>query len=99
VYSNSIKNENDLIYAEKKGVRLTTADSFDELRKIQKYAPKAKILWRIAIKEVNSAKLATIFSNKFGDDYLGEAEMEKTFSQIFEMGIRLEGIHFHCGSG
>lgn len=34
VYSNSIKNENDIIYANKKKVKLTTADSFDELIKI-----------------------------------------------------------------
>lgn len=27
-----------------------------------------KILWRIAIKENKSSGLATVFSNKFGDD-------------------------------
>jgi ornithine decarboxylase len=51
VYSNSIKNERDLIYADRKKVYLTTADSIGELIKIQRYAPKSKILWRIAIKE------------------------------------------------
>jgi diaminopimelate decarboxylase len=48
-------------------VRYTTADSIDELIKIQKVAPKMKILWRISIKE-KQAGLSTIFSNKFGDD-------------------------------
>lgn len=50
VYSNPIKNEKDLIWAAEQGVKLTTADSIDELIKIKKYAPNMDILWRIAIK-------------------------------------------------
>lgn len=34
VYSNSIKNERDLSYAGRKKIKLTTADTFDELIKI-----------------------------------------------------------------
>lgn len=34
VYSNSVKNETDLMYADKKKVRLTTADTIEELIKI-----------------------------------------------------------------
>jgi len=49
VYSNSIKLEADLAWANKKGIRLTTADTLSEIVKIQKYAPDMKILWRIAI--------------------------------------------------
>jgi len=36
--------------------------------KIQKNAKNLKVLWRIAIPEQNKEQLATIFSNKFGDD-------------------------------
>ena len=50
VYSNSIKDENDLEWAAKNKIELTTADSIDELKKIKEYAPHMKILWRIAIK-------------------------------------------------
>jgi diaminopimelate decarboxylase len=50
VYSNPIKNEKDLKWASETGVKLTTADSIDELIKIKKFAPKMNILWRIAIK-------------------------------------------------
>ena len=50
VYSNSIKDENDLQWAAEAGIGLTTADSIDELIKIKEIAPKMKILWRIAIK-------------------------------------------------
>jgi len=51
VFSNSVKIESEIEWAYRKGVRLTTADSIDELIKIQKVAPKMKVLWRIAIKE------------------------------------------------
>jgi len=57
-----------LKYAARKGIKLTTADTLDEITKIQKYAPKMDILWRIAIKEDNSDDLACAFSHKFGDD-------------------------------
>lgn len=68
VYSNSIKIERDLQYANKKGIQLTTADTLAEIVKIQKNAKNLKVLWRIAIPEQNKEQLATIFSNKFGDD-------------------------------
>ena len=68
VYSNSIKDESDLIWAEANGVKYTTADSIDELIKIKELAPTMGVLWRIAIKEEASDNLATQFSGKFGDD-------------------------------
>lgn len=68
IYSNPIKDEDDLIWAERIGIKYTTADSLDELIKIKELAPKMEILWRIAIKEEASDKLATPFSGKFGDD-------------------------------
>lgn len=68
VYSNPIKDENDLEWAAKNKIELTTADSIDELLKIKQFAPKLKVLWRIAIKEDASDNLATPFSGKFGDD-------------------------------
>jgi len=68
VYSNTCKEPKDLIYAAKRGVNLTTADTLGEIQKIQKYAPKMDILWRIAIKEDNADDLACSFSHKFGDD-------------------------------
>jgi len=35
VYSNSIKEEKDIVFAAENNVLLTTADTFDELKKIQ----------------------------------------------------------------
>ena len=68
VYSNPIKDENDLMWAESNGIDLTTADTIEELEKIQQLAPKMKIMWRISITEEATDKLATPFSGKFGDD-------------------------------
>jgi len=53
VYSNSIKIEKDLQYANRKKIQWTTADTLPEVVKIQKNAPDMKILWRIAIQEQN----------------------------------------------
>ena len=68
VFSNPVKNEQELSWAQRKKIVYTTADTFDELVKIKAYAPKMKVLWRISIKEENPEKLATVFSVKFGDD-------------------------------
>ncbi len=68
VYSNPVKEEFDLEWAEKHNVQLTTADTIEELIKIKKYAPQMNILWRISIKEEASDNLSTPFSGKFGDE-------------------------------
>jgi diaminopimelate decarboxylase len=99
VYSNPIKDENDLKWAAENGINLTTADTIEELEKIKQLAPKMKILWRIAIKEEATDKLSTPFSGKFGDDIESEAKIHSRMKEIKNMGIKLEGIHFHCGSG
>lgn len=99
VYSNPIKDENDLMWAESNGINLTTADTIEELEKIQQLAPNMKIMWRISITEEKNDKLATPFSGKFGDDIDTEEKIHARMKQIKDMGIRLEGIHFHCGSG
>ena len=103
VYSNSIKEEKDIKFAMKNEVILTTADTFEELQKIKKLQEsqnvEMKVLWRISIKEDESEKLSTVFSNKFGDDIKNLQEIKQKFQQIKEMGIVLHGIHFHCGSG
>lgn len=87
------------MWAESNGINLTTADTIEELEKIQQLAPNMKIMWRISITEEKNDKLATPFSGKFGDDIDTEEKIHARMKQIKDMGIRLEGIHFHCGSG
>lgn len=43
--------------------------------------------------------MACTFSTKFGDDLRSLEEVKERFQQIHKMGIKLEGVHFHCGSG
>jgi len=45
--------EKELHWANKKGIKVTTADTLAEIVKIQKNAPDMKILWRVAIPETN----------------------------------------------
>jgi len=80
-------------------VKLTTADSIDELIKIKKYAPTMGVMWRIAIKEEATDKLATPFSGKFGDDLESEDKIHQRMKEIQDLGVNIKGIHFHCGSG
>lgn len=59
-----------------------------------------KILWRISIPEDNSKQLATVFSNKFGDDIISLEDAKYKFKYMAkELGVNIHGIHFHCGSG
>lgn len=74
-----MKNEKDIEWAHKHGVRLTTADTLDELSKIKKFGPSMKILWRISIKEENAENLSTVFSVKFGDDLETHEEIYQRF--------------------
>jgi ornithine decarboxylase len=99
VYSNPIKDESDLTWAENNGVKYTTADSIDELFKIKELAPSMEVLWRISIKEEACDNLSTPFSGKFGDDIDSEEKIHTRMQQIQQMGVKLKGIHFHCGSG
>lgn len=57
------------------------------------------VLWRIAIKEEASDKLATPFSGKFGDDLDSEDKIYERMEEIKNLGVNIKGIHFHCGSG
>ena len=75
VYSNPIKDENDLAWAASNNISLTTADTIDELHKIQQLAPNMKVLWRISITEESTDILSTPFSGKFGDDLDSEEKI------------------------
>lgn len=82
VFSNPVKNEMDLVWAQENGVLLTTADTLNELLKIKKFAPKMRILWRISIKEENPEQLSSVFSGKFGDDLSSYDQIYQRFIQI-----------------
>ncbi len=43
--------------------------------------------------------MSTTFSNKFGDDLVTDEQMHTRFSELENLGYKIEGIHFHSGSG
>ena len=66
---------------------------------MKELAPEMKILWRIAIEEPQEKSLLFRgFSSKFGDDLKTEEDIHRRMKEIKEMGVKLEGIHFHSGS-
>ena len=79
VYSNVAKEERHVNYAKQKGVLLTTADTLEEVAKIQQIAPEMKILWRLSIKEENPEMMKTLFSGKFGDDLVTIEQAQERF--------------------
>ena len=90
VYSNSIKNEKDLRWAEKNNINLTLADTKRELQKIKELAPKMKVLWRIALDEPeDDDPFYWGFSSKYGDDIKTEDEIRARMKEIKQMGVKL----------
>jgi ornithine decarboxylase len=92
IHTHPIKRESDLRYALDFGITVFVADNEDELRKFMPYKNKAEVLIRMSIQNPNCL---VNLSHKFG------VAPELTFDLIrkgADMGIRIKGICFHCGS-
>lgn len=93
VYANPCKTPSHLRYARAGGVKLMTFDNADELHKVHRYHPDAKLLLRIMTDD--SAAVCQL-SVKFG------AAMDQTNSLLSlarELGLNVVGVAFHVGSG
>lgn len=93
IYANPCHPISHLKYARTSGVEYTTADNVDELYKLKKYWPEAKIVIRIKTDDSHSV---CQFSTKFG------AELSVAFEMvdiIKDLGLNLAGVSFHVGSG
>lgn len=101
ILSNPRKLSIDLETADRLGVRLTVADTEDEIIKIVYSLPQANLLWRLNIP--NSLSESCSMSRKFGASI---PETKMVLSEWFSPstksplphGIRLKGFHFHMGS-
>ena len=58
----------DIAYAHQTGIKITVADTIDQIKKIKTFAPGMQILWRISVQENKEDNLCSAFSNKFGDN-------------------------------
>ncbi|MBI4893979.1 MAG: type III PLP-dependent enzyme [Acidobacteria bacterium] len=91
VYANPIKPQKTL-EALNKYKPLVTYDNLDELKKIQKYAPKAGVALRLRVPNTGSM---VELSSKFGCD---PGEALELILKAFKMELTVEGISFHVGS-
>lgn len=93
VFAHPCKYISHLNFAKEKGVNLMTFDCEEELHKIKKYHPDAKLLLRLAVDDSQSL---CKFNIKFGckqDNVLSILQLAK------ELDMNLVGFSFHVGSG
>lgn len=91
-FGNTIKKEKDIAYAYQKGIRLFTTDSFSDVYKLARKAPKSNVMFRILI-EGKGADWP--LSRKFGahPDFI-----YKLVKEAKSLGLRPYGLSFHVGS-
>jgi ornithine decarboxylase len=91
-YGNTIKKESDIAQAHAKGVRLFAFDSLEELEKIARVAPGARVFCRLL---AGSEGAEWPLSNKFGCDYAMAREL---MLKARILGLVPFGLSFHVGS-
>jgi ornithine decarboxylase len=91
-YGNTIKKESDIAYAYAKGVRIFAFDSHEELEKLARSAPGARLLCRI---RTDNSGAQVPLGRKFGCDYDMAFEL---LVKARDLGLVPYGICFHVGS-
>lgn len=91
-FSNPVKNPLDIEYAHKKGIKVFTYDSPEEIDKLAQYAPGCQVILRLRVYERGS-----VFSlkDKFGAEERQAAMLAK---HAQEAGLEFYGLSFHVGS-
>ncbi len=91
-FGNTIKKERDIAYFFDKGVRLFATDSFEDVDKLARAAPKSKVFFRILTEGLGAD---WPLSRKFGC----HPEMTKNLIlHAKDLGLDPYGISFHVGS-
>lgn len=91
-FGNTIKKEEDIVYAFKKGIRLFVTDSNDDLKKVSRAAPGAKIFFRLLS---SGGDADWPLSKKFG--VYPDAAF-KLAKKAKKLGLIPYGLSFHVGS-
>jgi len=92
IFANTVKPEESIALAAKRGVTLMTFDSEYELAKIAEHAPGSRVLVRIKVPNVGSI---VELSLKFGVD---PADATSFMIKAYKLGLRPAGVSFHVGS-
>lgn len=93
IYANPCKQPSHIRAAKERGVRLTTFDNVEELRKIHKLNPEARLVVRILGDDSSSV---CRFNVKFG---IAVEELEPLLREAARIGADVVGVSFHVGSG
>ena len=93
IYANPCKQASMLRFARDSKVRLMTADNVDELHKIHRFFPEARVVIRIA---VDDSKSVCRFNSKFGAP---PREWDSLLKTAKDVGVEIAGFSFHVGSG
>ncbi|KAM3710928.1 hypothetical protein ACJW31_01G069200 [Castanea mollissima] len=93
IFANPCKARSHIKYAASVGVNLTTFDSIDEIKKMQKWHPKCDLIIRIKAPDDSGARCP--LGSKFG----ALPEEVKTILQAAQTAqLTVGGISFHIGS-
>ena len=93
IYANPCKAPSFIRHAAANGVDLMTFDNADELKKVKKFHPNARMVLRILTDDSGSlCRLGLKFGAPLG-------EVRGLLRKAKELGVAVSGISFHCGSG
>ncbi|XP_029691830.1 ornithine decarboxylase-like isoform X2 [Takifugu rubripes] len=92
IYAHTTKPQSHIKYACAQGVNLMTFDDEEELRKVSRCHPKAKLVLRIAVDDSSSFYR---LSSKFG---AGLNSTGRLLECAAELGLEVVGVSFHIGS-
>ncbi|MFG1432184.1 type III PLP-dependent enzyme [Xanthobacter sp. V2C-8] len=91
-FGNTIKKERDIERAYRLGVRLFAVDSYEEVEKVARVAPRSKVFCRILC---DGAGAEWPLSRKFGCE--PELAVE-VLEHAHRLGLTAHGVSFHVGS-
>uniref|UniRef100_A0A674PLQ3 ornithine decarboxylase n=1 Tax=Takifugu rubripes TaxID=31033 RepID=A0A674PLQ3_TAKRU len=92
IYAHTTKPQSHIKYACAQGVNLMTFDDEEELQKVSRCHPKAKLVLRIAVDDSSSFYR---LSSKFG---AGLSTTGRLLECAAELGLEVVGVSFHIGS-
>jgi ornithine decarboxylase len=93
VFSNPCKLESHIRYADSIGVNTTIIDNHDEVSKIKRCHPNAKVLIRLACSDASGRSPMSL---KFG---ASRDQVGPLLEHAASVGLPVVGVHFHVGSG